>query len=89
MLVPDNIEEFGKSIGSAIEELEEENKRLHQEKANLIDIEAKLQARVSEEVMTSKQKENEELRLEIENPKKRCEKLTQVLNKQTTVAEID
>jgi polyhydroxyalkanoate synthesis regulator phasin len=83
MLVPDNIEELGKSIAKTIEELEQENKCLHDEKANLLDIEAKLQARVSEELVAKKQ-ENEELRLEIENLKQRCEKLTQYLNKQTT-----
>jgi len=82
MLVPDNIEEFGKSIVKTIEELEQENKRLHDEKANLLDIEAKLQARVNDEVAMRKQ-ENEELKLEVETLKQRCEKLTQYLNKQT------
>jgi chromosome segregation ATPase len=83
MYEPDNIEEFGKDIDKTIEELEEENKKLHQEKANLLEIEAKLQAKVSEELTTRKQ-ENEELRTEIENLKKRCEQLTQYLNRQTT-----
>jgi polyhydroxyalkanoate synthesis regulator phasin len=82
MYEPENIEEFGKNVCRTIEELEEENKRLSQEKANLLDIEAKLQAKVSEEVTVRKQ-ENDELRLEIENLKKRCEKLTQFLNRQT------
>jgi chromosome segregation ATPase len=82
MFEPDNIEEFEKTITKAIEELEKENKRLHEEKANLLEIEAKLQAKVSEEVTTRKQ-ENEELRIEVENLKKRCKELTQVLNRQS------
>jgi NifB/MoaA-like Fe-S oxidoreductase len=82
MFEPDNIEEFGKNIDKTIEELEQENKRLHQEKANLLEIEAKLQARVGEEFAVRK-RENEELRTEIDNLKKRCEQLTQYLNRQT------
>ena len=82
MYNPDNIEEFGKTVGKTIEELEKENKRLHEEKANLLEIEAKLQAKVSEEV-TAREQENQELRLEVENLKKRCEQLTQYLNRQT------
>ena len=74
-----NVEEIGKSIYKTIEELEQEKKRLHDEKTNLLDIEAKLQARVSEEVDVRKQ-ENEELKTEIENLKRRCEELTQFLN---------
>ena len=88
MFEPDNIEEceievYAKNMADAIEQLEQENKRLHEEKANLLDIEAKLQARVSEE-LTVKKQENEELKVEIETLKQRCEKLTQYLNKQTT-----
>ena len=74
-----NIEETGKSIYKTIEELEQEKKRLHDEKANLLDIEAKLQARVGEEVDIRKQ-ENQELKTEIEDLKRRCEELTQFLN---------
>jgi len=83
MFNPDNIEECGKSIVTTIQELEQENKRLHDEKTNLMDIEAKLQAKVSEEVATRKQ-ENEELRIEVEVIKKRCEQLTEFLNGQAT-----
>ena len=83
MFDPDNIEECGKSIVTTIQELEQENKRLHDEKTNLMDIEAKLQAKVSEEVATRKQ-ENEELRIEVEVIKKRCEQLTEFLNGQAT-----
>ena len=67
-----DIEEIDKSIYKTIEELEEEKKRLHDEKANLLDIEAKLQAKVSEEVGLRKQ-ENDELKAEIQNLKRRCE----------------
>jgi len=74
-----NIEELGKSIYKTIEELELEKKRLYDEKANLLDIEAKLQARVGEEVDIRKQ-ENQELKTEIEDLKRRCEELTQFLN---------
>ena len=74
-----NVEELGKSIYKTIEELELEKKRLYDEKANLLDIEAKLQARVDEEVDIRKQ-ENQELKTEIEDLKRRCEELTQFLN---------
>ncbi|HLC00360.1 MAG TPA: hypothetical protein VJL33_03495 [Candidatus Bathyarchaeia archaeon] len=74
-----NVEELGKSIYKTIEELEQEKKRLYDEKANLLDIEAKLQARVGEEVDIRKQ-ENQELKTEIEDLKRRCEELTQFLN---------
>ena len=74
-----NVEELGKSIYKTIEELELEKKRLYDEKANLLDIEAKLQARVGEEVDIRKQ-ENQELKTEIEDLKRRCEELTQFLN---------
>ena len=74
-----NVEELGKSIYKTIEELEQEKKRLYDEKANLLDIEAKLQARVDEEVDIRKQ-ENQELKTEIEDLKRRCEELTQFLN---------
>jgi len=83
MYEPENIEEFGKSIDKTIEELEEEKRKLHQEKANLLEIEAKLQAKVSEE-LTNRKQENDELRIEIDNLKKRCEQLTQYLNRQTS-----
>ncbi len=76
----DNLEEYGKTVVEAIEELAKENKRLHEEKTNLLEIEAQLQLKVNEEV-TMKKQENAELRLEIENLKKRCEILTQWLNR--------
>ncbi len=76
----DNIEEEeSKSVYKIIAELEEEKKRLHDEKANLLDIEAKLQARVNEELAIRK-RENEELKNDVDTLKKRCEELTQVLN---------
>jgi predicted RNase H-like nuclease (RuvC/YqgF family) len=87
MFEPENIEECEKSVVKTIQELEQENKRLHDEKTNLMDIEAKLQSKVNEEVATRKQ-ENEELKIEVEALKKRCEQLTRFLNKQTT-KEID
>ena len=85
MFEPTNnvVVECDKSVYKTIDELEQENKWLHGEKMNLLDIEAKLQARVSVEV-ENKKHENEELKLEIEQLKKRCEVLTQFLNKQTT-----
>ena len=76
-----NVVECDKSVYKAIDELEQENKWLHDEKMNLLDIEAKLQARVSVEVENKKQ-ENEELRHDIEQLKRRCEALTNFLNKQ-------
>jgi predicted nucleic acid-binding Zn-ribbon protein len=84
MFEPCNIEEYGKSIDETIEELEQENKRLHDEKTNLLEIEAKLQAKVSAEVSTIKQ-ENDELRIEIETLRQRCERLTQYLNKHAII----
>lgn len=86
MFQADNIEDCVKSIVKAIEELDQENKRLHEEKTNLIDIEAKLQAKASEELAVRKQ-ENDELRVEVENLKKRCEELTQYINRQATETE--
>ena len=78
-----NTEESGKSVYKTIEELEQEKKRLNEEKMNLLDIEAKLQARVNDEIEVRKQ-ENDELKTEIDDLKKKCEDLTQFLNKQTT-----
>jgi hypothetical protein len=83
LVEPDNIEECGNTVVRTIEELEQENKRLHDEKMNLLEIEAQLQEKVNEEVATRKQ-ENEELRIEVDALKKRCERLTCFLNKQTT-----
>ena len=85
MFEPNNnvVVECDRNVYKTIDELEQENKWLHDEKMNLLDIEAKLQARVSVEV-ENKKHENEELKLEIEQLKKRCEVLTQFLNKQTT-----
>jgi chromosome segregation ATPase len=84
MFEPCNMEEYRKSIDETIEELEQENKRLHEEKTNLLEIEAKLQAKVSEEVSTIKQ-ENDELKIEIETLRQRCERLTQYLNKHAII----
>jgi len=75
----DNIEEESKSVYKIIAELEDEKKRLHDEKANLLDIEAKLQARVNEE-LEIRRRENEELKSDVYTLKKRCEELTQFLN---------
>ena len=85
MFEPNNnvVVECDRNVYKTIDELEQENKWLHDEKMNLLDIEAKLQARVSVEV-ENKKHENQELKLEIEQLKKRCEVLTQFLNKQTT-----
>ena len=77
---PQNIEEVDDgSVYKTIEELEQEKKRLNDEKTNLLDIEAKLQARVNEEIEVRKQ-ENDDIKSEIESLKKRCEELTQFLN---------
>ena len=76
-----NIEELEKSVLKALEYLEQENKQLHEEKASLLDIEARLQARVSEEVEARKQ-ENDGLKIEVEVLRKKCEELTQFLNRQ-------
>ena len=83
MFQADNIEDCVRSVVKAIEKLDQENKRLHEEKTNLLDIEAKLQAKASEELAVRKQ-ENDELRVEVENLKKRCEELTQYINRQAT-----
>jgi hypothetical protein len=78
-----HLQELEKSPLTIMEELTTENKRLHDEKANLMEIEAKLQAKVAEEV-ESKKAENQELRVEVDILKKRCEELTQFLNKKAT-----
>lgn len=74
-----NVEEASENIYKTIEELEQEKKRLNDEKTNLLDIEAKLQARVSEEIDVRKLA-NDQIKTEIETLKKRCEELTQFLN---------
>jgi SMC interacting uncharacterized protein involved in chromosome segregation len=84
MFVPTaNEEEFQTDTFHILSNLEQESKQLQEEKANLINIEAKLQAKISEEIETIEQK-NIGLRKEVDDLKRRCEELTQVLNKQAT-----
>ena len=89
MTEPENngkeIERSQNSLGQilrTLEELEQENKRLHDEKVNLLDIESKLESRVNKEV-DDKRHQNYELRTEVEKLQRICEELTQILNKKT------
>jgi hypothetical protein len=79
---PQNLLEAEKSLFKTIEEIEQENKRLHEEKANLLDIEAELHARINEAI-DARKRENEGLRIEVEMLKRKCEEFTQFLNSQT------
>jgi hypothetical protein len=84
MFEPNNNLECRESVYKTLEELEQQNKWLRDEKTNLLEIEAKLQARAFEEVESRKQ-ENSELKLEIEQLKNKCGSLTQFLNKKALV----
>jgi predicted RNase H-like nuclease (RuvC/YqgF family) len=81
MFEPTNNTLGSNSVYKIIEELEQEKRWLHEEKLNLLDVEAHLQARINSEVENRKH-ENAGLRLEIEQIKQRCEVLTRFLNKQ-------
>ncbi len=84
MFVPTaDAEEFQTDTFHILSNLEQESKQLQEEKANLLNIEAKLQAKINEEIEIVEQK-NTGLRKEVEDLKRRCEELTQVLNKQST-----
>jgi hypothetical protein len=62
-----------------LEELETETKLLYEEKMNLLNIEQELLSKIDEEVENRK-KRKEELLREIEELKRKCEGLTNVLN---------
>jgi hypothetical protein len=62
-----------------LEELEKEEKMLYEEKMNLLDIENKLVLKINEEIENKRQK-REQLRVEVEDLRKRCEELTNLLN---------
>ena len=81
MFVPNGSVLGSNVVYKTIEELEQENKWLHEEKLNLLDVEATLQARINSEI-EERRLSNEGLRLEIEQIKHRCEVLTRFLNKQ-------
>jgi DNA repair exonuclease SbcCD ATPase subunit len=62
-----------------LEELEKEAKMLYEEKMNLMDIEEELILKINEEIGNRRQ-ERERLKTEVEDLRKRCEKLTNFLN---------
>lgn len=63
-----------------IEKLEKEEKVLIQEKEELIEAEQELWFRISDAIQKKRQS-NKELREEVEQLRRRCEELTDVLNK--------
>lgn len=62
-----------------LEELETETKLLYEEKVNLLNIEQELLYKISDEI-EKRMKRKEELVREIEELKRKCEGLTNVLN---------
>jgi len=62
-----------------LEQLEKEAQLLSDEKAGLLSIEEKLWFMINKEV-EAKRRKNEELRMEVEEQKSRCEELTRILN---------
>ena len=62
-----------------LKQLEEEAKLLNDEKINLMDLQEKLWFRISKEI-EHKRQNNEELKKEVAELKKKCEDLTRILN---------
>jgi predicted RNase H-like nuclease (RuvC/YqgF family) len=69
----------GLSLLQTLEQLEKEAQLLSDEKADLLSIEEKLWLMINEEIENRRRK-NEELRMEVEEQKSRCEELTRILN---------
>ena len=64
---------------SVLEELEKEAKMFSEEKMNLLDIEEKLILRINKEIENKRQM-REQLKMEVEDLRKKCEGLTNFLN---------
>ena len=71
--------DFGLSLLQTLEQLEKEEQLLSDEKTGLLSIEEKLWLMINKEI-EAKRRKNEELRMEVEEQKSRCEELTRILN---------
>jgi len=71
--------DFGLSLLQTLEQLEKEAQLLSDEKTGLLSIEEKLWLMINKEI-EAKRRKNEELRMEVEEQKSRCEELTRILN---------
>jgi hypothetical protein len=69
----------GLNLLQVVEQLEKEKQLLTDEKADLLEIEAKLWLMIDEEVEDRRRK-NEALRMDVEDLRRKCEELTRVLN---------
>jgi predicted RNase H-like nuclease (RuvC/YqgF family) len=69
----------GLSLLQILEQLEKEAQLLSDEKADLLSIEEKLWFMINKEI-ENRRRNNEELRMEVEEQKSRCVELTRILN---------
>ena len=69
----------GLSLLQTLEQLEKEAQLLGDEKAGLLSIEEKLWFMVNEEIV-DRQVRNEELRIDVEELRRKCVELTRILN---------
>jgi hypothetical protein len=72
-------QDCGLNLLQVMAQLEKEKQLLSDEKADLMEIEAKLWLMIDEEV-EDKRTKNEELRMEVAELRRKCEELTRVLN---------
>jgi predicted RNase H-like nuclease (RuvC/YqgF family) len=72
-------QDFGSNTLQVLEQLEKEAQELNEEKMNLLDMQERLWLKISAEI-ENRRKKNEELRIEVEELRKKCDELTRVLN---------
>ena len=72
-------QDFGSNTFQVVELLEKEAVELNEEKMNLLDMQQRLWLRISAEI-ENKRKQNEEVKIEIEELREKCNELTRILN---------
>lgn len=72
-------QDFGSNTLQVLEQLEKEAQALNEEKMNLLDMQERLWLKISAEIENRRRK-NEELGMEAEELRKKCDELTRVLN---------
>ena len=72
-------QDFGSNTLQVLEQLEKEVQELNEEKMNLLDMQERLWLKISAEI-ENRRKKNEELKIEVEELRKKCNELTRVLN---------
>ena len=72
-------QDFGFNTLQVLEQLEKEAQDLNEEKINLLDMQKRLLLKISAEI-ENRRKKNEELKIEVEELRKKCDELTRVLN---------